>query len=177
MKEDWLLFIQEEPGEPRHLLGMPRKEMTSQNTSFKNNFWMTPLLIMTIVLLDALKNLLRLKGALNRAQGRAAAEQAGVWCSARSQGLWTKCGGRRRAAGGGRRPRSSGDSALSSAARMQTSRPAAVSPGGRGPGAGMTGCRPTSDSSVGPAGKRAPEVPPAPPYEVSLIIIAKMSCD
>ena len=101
MKEDWLLFIQEEPGEPRHLLGMRRKEMTSQNTSFKNSFWMTPLLIMTIVLLDALKNLLRLKGALNRAQGRAAAEQAGVWCSARSQGLWTKCGGRRRAAGGG----------------------------------------------------------------------------
>ena len=80
----------------------------------------------------------------------------------------------RQQAGGGGQPRSFRESALSSAARVPTSRPAVVSPGGWGPGAGVTGCRPTSDSSVGLAGKRAPEVLPALSYEVILIIIAKM---
>ena len=83
------------------MLGMPRREMTSQNTSFRNNFCMTPLLIVTVVVLDALKNLLRLKGTLDMAQGQSAA----VWVVGpgpqRGVGaLDCKCCGSRRAAAG-----------------------------------------------------------------------------
>ena len=154
------------------MLGMPKREMTSQNSSFKNNFCMTPVQIVTGLAWCSEKF-----AQAERVPGYGAGPVCcivggGLWSSARSRGPGPKV--LQQQAGGGGQPHSFGESALSSAARVPTSRPAVVLPGGWGPGAGVTGCRPTSDSSVGLAGKRAPEVPPAPAYEVILIIMAKM---
>ena len=62
---------------------------------------MTPLLIVTVVLLDALKNLLPLKGALDMEQGQSAAVWAVGSSPQRGVGALDRkfCGSRRAAAG------------------------------------------------------------------------------